>query len=95
MQRLPALCKEKKKWRLASQADPRNYLEDEEARGEHTWRRNFASLDDLSDKVREVMEDQTRRGQIIKLTEADAKSQYPNLVVASLALRRSFSTHRF
>ena len=34
------------------------------------------------------MEDQTRRGQIIKLTEAGAKSHYPNLVVASLGANR-------
>ena len=96
MPRLPALCKQKKNWRLASQADPRNCLEDEEAGREHTWRRNYASLDDLSDKVIEVLEDQTRRDQIIKLTEADAKSQYPNLVVASLgANRRSVSTRPF
>ena len=88
MSRLPALYKRKKKWRLASQADPGNYLEDEEAGGEHTCRRNYASLEDLSDKVTEVMENQTRRGQIIKLTEADAKSQYLNLVVASLGANR-------
>ena len=88
MPRLPALYKRKKKWRLASQADPRNYLEDEETGSEHTWRRNYASLDELSDKVIDVLEDQTRRDQIIKLTETDAKSQYPNLVVASLGANR-------
>ena len=46
MPRLPALYKQKKKGRLASQADPRNYLEDEEAGGEQTWRRNYASLNE-------------------------------------------------
>ena len=85
MPRLPALCKRKKKWRLASQADPQNYLEEEAGREvELTWRRNYASLAELSDKVVDVLEDQTRRGQIIKLTEPGAKSQYPNLVIASL-----------
>ena len=74
MPRLPALYKQKKKWRLASQADSQNYFEEETGR-EHTWRRTYASLNELSDKVIEVMEDQTRRGQIIKLAEADAKSQ--------------------
>ena len=61
--RLPALYKRKKKWSLPSQADPRNYLEEEETGREHTWRRNYASLDDLSDKVLDVLKDQTRRGQ--------------------------------
>ena len=89
MPRLLALYKRTKKWRLASQADPpQNYLADEQAGREHTWRLNYASLEDLSDKVTEVIEDQTRRGQIIKLTEADAKSQYQNLVVASLGANR-------
>ena len=75
MPRLPALYKRKKKWRLASQADPRNYLEDEEAGGELTWRRNYSSLDELSDKVIDVLEDQSKRGQILKLSEAEAKRQ--------------------
>ena len=68
MPRLPALYKQKKKWRLASQADPQNYLEEEETGREHTWRRNSASLHEPSDMVIGAMEDQTRRGQIIKLT---------------------------
>ena len=88
MPRLPALYKRKKKWRLASQADLRNYLEDEEAGGEHTWRRNYSSLDELSDKVIDVLEDQSKRGQILKLSEAEAKRQYPNLVVASLGANK-------
>ena len=36
----------------------------------------------------DVLEDQTRRGQIIKLTEADARSRYPNLVIASHGANR-------
>ena len=94
MPRLPALYKRKKKWRLASQADPRNYLEDEEAGGEHTWRRNYSSLDELSDKVIDVLEDQSKRGQILKLSEAEAKRQYPNLVVASLGANKKGQTFR-
>ena len=34
------------------------------------------------------MEDQTRRLQLIKLTEAEAKTRFPNLVVASLGANR-------
>ena len=45
-------------------------------------------LAELSDKVVDVLEDLARKGQIIKLTEADAKSQYPNLVIASLGANR-------
>ena len=38
------------------------------------------SIDELTDKVEEVVEDQARRGQVIRLSEADARSQFPDLV---------------
>ena len=87
MPRLPALYKAKKKWRLASQANSQDYLDDEEAT-EGKWRRNYSSVSQLADKVIEVMEDQTARGQLIKLSEAEARRQYPGLVVASLGAVR-------
>ena len=80
---LPALYKQKRFWRLASQADPLNYLV-EETGEEPTWRRAYASVAELSDKVVAVLEDQTGRSQLVQLTEAGARRQYPNLVVASL-----------
>ena len=80
----PALYKRKKKWRLA----PATTSKTKKREGEHTWRRNYSSLDELSDKVIEVLDDQSKRGQILKLSEAEAKRQYPNLVVASLGANR-------
>ena len=76
--RLPALCRRKKKWRLASQSDPHDYL-DYKAGAEGIWRSNHASIDELADKVDEVMEDQAMRGQVIRLSESEARSQFPNL----------------
>ena len=87
MPRLPALYRPKRKWRLASQADPLEYLE-EDASAESTWRRNYASVGELTKQVLEVMDDQARRGQLIKLSEAEAKARFPNLVVASLGANR-------
>ena len=85
--RLPALYRRKKRWRLASQSDPHDYLDDK-AGAEGAWRSNYASIDELADKVEEVMEDQAMRGQVIRLSESEARSQFPNLVVASLGAQR-------
>ena len=84
--RLPALHPAKKRWRLTEQSDPRNYLEQGDTVS--MWRSNYASLDLFSDKVLEVLEDQTKRGQVIKITEPEARQRYPNLVVASLGAQR-------
>ena len=35
-----------------------------------------------------MLEDQTSRGQLIKLPEDEAKARYPNLVIASLGANR-------
>ena len=59
------------RWQLASQLDPQDYLEDK-AGSEGAWRSNFASIDELADKVEEVMEDQAERGQVIRLSESEA-----------------------
>ena len=85
--RLPALYARKKKWRLPEQADPLDYQE-EKCSTERIWRRNYASVSELTDKVLAVMEDQAERGQVLKFTEREARERYPNLVVASLGANR-------
>ena len=80
--RLPALYAKKKRWQLPEQRFPEdpdvaNYDEDS------VWRSNYSSLEPLSDKVREVLEDHANRGQVLKLSEDEARKRYPNLVVAS------------
>ena len=85
--RLPALYARKKKWRLPEQADPLDYQE-EKCSTERIWRRNYASVSELTDKVLAVMEDQAERGQVLKFTEREARERCPNLVVASLGAIR-------
>ena len=85
--RLPALYKPKRKWRLQEQANAQDYLEgtiDEET----TWRKNYASVEVLSEKVVEVLRDQAARGQVLILSEQEAKEKYPGLVIASLGAQR-------
>ena len=48
MPRLPALYRPKRRWRLASQADPRAYLEEEDHSAESAWRRNYATVQPLA-----------------------------------------------
>ena len=87
MPRLPALYKAKKKWRLPSQVDPLDYLEyAPDSSG--IWRNNYSTLRELETQVMEVMHDQASRGQIIVMTESEARMKYPNLVVASLGAQR-------
>ena len=87
MPRLPALCKPKQKWRLASQVDPLDYLEHAPDK-EGIWRRNYSTLQAFEQQVLQVMYDQASRGQIIVLNEKEAKDKYPNLVIASLGAQR-------
>ena len=87
MPRLPALYKPKKKWRLPSQVDPLDYLEYAPDRS-GVWRRNYATLRESESQVLEVMHDQASGGQIIVMTESEARSRYPDLVVASLGAQR-------
>ena len=88
MPRLPALYRPKRKWRLASQTDPRAYLDEEGHEGESCWRRNYATLLPLTKEVVDVLMDQTERGQVIRLSEEEAKLRFPWLVVASLGASR-------
>ena len=84
--RLPALYPAKNRWLLSEQSNPRNCLE--QVNTASMWRTNYASLDAFSDKVLAVLEDQTTRGQVIKMTEQEAIQRYPDLVVASLGAQR-------
>ena len=88
MPRLPALYRPKRRWRLASQTDPRAYLDEEDHSAESAWRRNYATVQPLAKEVYDVLDDQTRRGMFIRLPEQVAKERYPNLVVASLGANR-------
>ena len=87
MPRLPALHKPKKKWRLQSQVDPLDYLEYAPDRS-GVWRSNYASLREFESQVLEVMHDQASRGQIIVMSEKEARTRYPDLVIASLGAQR-------
>ena len=87
MPRLPALYKPKRKWRLPSQVDPLDYLEYAPDRS-GVWRRSYATLREFETQVLDVMHDQASRGQIIVMTESEARSRYPDLVVASLGAQR-------
>ena len=52
------------------------------------WRRNYSSLAEYEDQVLEVMRDQATRGQLLVLTESEARRQYPDLVIASFGAQR-------
>ena len=87
MPRLPALYRPKKKWRLASQFDPLDYLEGS-TDSTTVWRRNYSTLQPLEQQVLDVMHDQATRGQVLVLSETEAKLRYPDLVIASLGAQR-------
>ena len=85
--RLPALYKPKTRRRLQEQANAQDYLDG--AIGEETtWRKNYASVECLSDKVVEVLRGQAARGQVLILTEREAREKYPGLEMASLGAQR-------
>ena len=52
------------------------------------WRSIYATLREFETQVLDVMHDQASRGQIIVMTESEARSRYPDLVVASLGAQR-------
>ena len=64
--RLPALYRQKKRWRIPEQSDPLDYLERPQEEGV-TWRRNYSSLDHWKEKALEVWHDQASRGQVLIL----------------------------
>ena len=85
--RLPALYQAKKRWRLADQGDPDDYREEELA-GDSLWKKNYSTLTALSDKVKDVLDDQSERGQELKLSEREARNQNPDVVVAALPTKK-------
>ena len=88
--RLPALYAKKTSWRLPEQYNALDYQE-ERAASEGVWRSNNSSLEGLADKVEAVTDDQSERGQILRLTENEARARYPNLTVASLGANKKRS----
>ena len=87
MPRLPALFKQKRRWRLPEQTNPLEYLEQPKDEGK-TWRRNNVSLDQCKEQVLKVLHDQASRGQVLIMSESEAQKKFPNLVVASLGANR-------
>ena len=86
-ERGPALYRPKRKWCLASQHDPLDYLEQTSEPG-GVWRRNYSTLEAYEDQVLEVMHDQASRGQLLVLSETEAKKLFPGLVIAFLGAKR-------
>ena len=84
--RQPALYPAKKKWSLKQQYDGEDYLTTVDVE-DATWRKNY-SLEPWKEKVMEVMEDQTSRRQVLRLTETEARLRFLDLVVASLGAIR-------
>ena len=72
--RLPALYRPERKWRLADQGDPDDYREEE--------------LAGTRREVKDVLDDQSERGQVLKLSEREARIQHPDLVVAALGVNK-------
>ena len=85
--RLPAIYRPKRKRKLPGQEHPDGYL-DEGHDTEAVWRSNYPTVDELVEKVEEVLEDQVERGQVVKLPEDVAQSRFPGLIVASLGANR-------
>ena len=83
----PGLYKAKRRWSLPEQSDPLLHMEEAQA-GEQAWRRNYPAVATVSSEVTDVLEDHASRGQVLKLTEQEARSRYPGLVVASLGANK-------
>ena len=52
------------------------------------WRRNYSTLQPLEQQVLDVMHDQATRGEVLVLSETEARLRYPDLVIASLGAQR-------
>ena len=85
--RLPALYRPKRRWKLAGQGTPDDHLV-EGHDTETVWRSNIPTVDELADKVEEVLEHQVKRGQVVKLSEEDAERQCPGFSITSLGANR-------
>ena len=89
---LPALYRPKRRWTLAGQENPDEYTEAGHDT-ETVWRSNYPTVDELAEKAEEVLEDQVKRGQVVKLSEEDAKRLYLGLVIASIGANRKEKSH--
>ena len=69
------------------QEDPLVHLEDRSA-AEGAWNQNYRSVAGWTKEVLAVLDDQSTRGQVLKLTEEEARARFPNLVVASMGAIR-------
>ena len=63
------------------------------SRGRGSWGRDSLAEEPLdgpplAKEVHDVLDDQTRRGMLLRLREAEAKAKYPHLVIASLGADR-------
>ena len=77
MPRFPALYDRRRNGGWYLRRTPGAYLEEEGHESESSWRRNYATLLPLSKEVMDVLTDQTRRGQLIRLSEEEAKIRFP------------------
>ena len=85
--RLPALYRPERRWDMAGQGNPEEYLEVEHD-PETVWRSNYPTVSELAEKVEDVLEDQVRRGQVLKHTEEEAKRLCLGSVIASLGANK-------
>ena len=86
------LYPKKRQLRLPYQSDPGDCAEDRPDEA-GVWQRNYASVADLTDNFLEVLDDQSKRGQVLKLSETAARGTFPDLVVAFLGALKS-DNHR-
>ena len=66
---------EKEVLRLPEKESPSGKLEDEIV-GNPMWRQNHSSIAEHASRVVDVLNDQSSRGQILKLPEAEARLQF-------------------
>ena len=88
MPRCPKLYakKKKKKWRVLEQREQVDV--DEVLATQGVWNKKYSTLSSFRAEVEEVLRDQARRGQVLIMPEAEARSRFPNLVVASLGAQK-------
>ena len=48
------------------------------------WRQNYSSVAEWSEECSKIMNDQAERGQVLRLSEEEARQKFPALTVASL-----------
>jgi hypothetical protein len=78
--RAAAVYAEKTKWVVSSKSD--HFADDAPDRA---WRDNYSSADDHSSEVEAILEEQVGKGQVLAMTEKEARQRYgAELQVASL-----------